>query len=229
MPRNGRLGLQAYARILAEITGTPKTPAQAADAMGIGKQSMREILWRMEHMKLAHVVGWVEPELKRGFLAPLFAAGNGESLPYPRPLRRQAPGATLARSNPKPELMAFAHVCRCLQAGMTRSEIHAETGVAQMRIRLLLREMRRLKLAHRCGWIGREDGAGSPAEVLKFGRGTDAPRPRILTDKERQERHRKRKRAKQISASVARAIAGQGALPKFGVQQFHLIGAGAAG
>ena len=74
MPRNGRLGLQAYARILAEITTTPKTPAQAAEAMGIGKQSMREILWRMEHMKLAHVVGWVEPELKRGFLAPLFAA-----------------------------------------------------------------------------------------------------------------------------------------------------------
>ena len=60
---------RAYARILAEITTTPKTPAQAADAMGIGKQSMREILWRMEHMKLAHVVGWVEPELKRGFLA----------------------------------------------------------------------------------------------------------------------------------------------------------------
>ena len=25
MPRNGRLGLQAYARILAEITTTPKT------------------------------------------------------------------------------------------------------------------------------------------------------------------------------------------------------------
>ena len=188
MPRNGRLGLQAYARILAEITTTPKTPAQAAEAMGIGKQSMREILWRMEHMKLAHVVGWVEPELKRGFLAPLFAGGNGESLPYPRPLRRQAPGATLARSNPKPELMSFAHICRCLTDGMTRSEIHAETGVAQMRIRLLMREMRRLKLAHRCGWIGREDGAGSPAEVLKFGRGTDAPRPRILTDKERQGR-----------------------------------------
>ena len=47
MPRNGRLGLQAYARIPAEITTTPKT-LQAAEAMGIGKQSMREILWRME-------------------------------------------------------------------------------------------------------------------------------------------------------------------------------------
>ena len=98
---------------------------------------------------------------------------------------------------------------------MTRSEIHAETGVATDADWLLMREMRRLKLAHRCGWIGREDGAGSPAEVLKFGRGTDAPRPRILTDKERQKAPEAQAREADL-ASVARAIAGQGALPKLG-------------
>ena len=112
---------------------------------------------------------------------------------------------------------------------MTRSEIHAEIGAVPDADLAVEREM-----APEAGVTLRADRARRWRRITrrgfsKFGCGTDAPRPRILTDKERQERHRKRKRAKQISASVARAIAGQGALPKFGVQQFHLIGAGAAG
>lgn len=224
MPRNGRLGLQAYARILAEVAASPTTPARAGEALCVGKQSMREILWRMEHMGLVHVTGWTQPELKRGFLAPMFAAGQGVSCPYPRQLRRHAPGSSLARSTPKPELMAFASVIRCLRDGMTRREIRAETGIAVMRLGLLLRELRRLGLAHRSAWSVRDDGAGAPAEVLSYGPGKDAPRPKALTEEERGLRYRTKRRARELTAAVTHAIAGRVELPRFGVQQFQLLG-----
>ena len=97
-----------------------------------------------------------------------------------------------------------------------------------MRIRLLMREMRRLKLAHRCRWIGR-DGAGSPAEVLKFGRGTDAPRPRIPDRQGAPEGTGSASARSRSLPALREPLPAKGALPKFGVQQFHLIGAGAAG
>lgn len=210
-PRPGRFGLVMYGRVLGLITDQPRTPAAVAVALGRGLQTLREVLHRMAHMGEAHVVAWAKPAHGRGLMQAVFAAGPGASVPYPRPLRRKSPpGSTLARCNPRPELMSFCHVLRLLREGCTRQELHDATGVAYMRASLLLASLHAAGLIHRSGWIARDNaaGAGRPSEVFTLGAGKDAKRPPAMTYKERHARYRNRRRDRLQAQRLTHVMAG---------------------
>lgn len=207
--RTGRLGLVQYGRVLAAITEQPRTHAEVAAMLGHQPQTVREILWRMQHMGEAHVIGWQQPQRLRGLLAAVFRAGPGPSAPYPRPLRRTEPGAALALRNPKPELMSFCAVLRALRAGCTRAELHQETGVAYMRLSLLVRSLRAAGLVHRCGWQVRDDGTGKPAEVFLLGPGRDVPRLPRVPAAQKQAKYLAKRRAGVAMQRMVQATAGR--------------------
>lgn len=227
MVRTGRMGLVQYGRVLAAITEQPRTTAAVAGIVARQPQRLREILWRMRQMGEAHVVGWAQTEKLRGILAPVFAAGPGESLPYPKPLKRCEPGSTMARANPKPELISFCSVIKALREGGTRAEIHADTGIAPMRLSLLLRSLHAAGVTHRSAWA-RESEDGSPAEVFTLGAGRDAPRPKAMTAKAKQDRYRAKRRALIATQRITHATAGTGRIVVHGMQAYGLLGGVAA-
>lgn len=226
MVRIGRMGLVQYGRVLAAITSEPRTHVAVAGMVDRQRQRIREILWRMEHMGEAHVVRWDQPEKKRGQLCAVFAAGPGKSAPYPRELKRAAPGSMLAMSNPKPELISFCSVLKALREGGTRADIGAATGIAPMRLSLLLRSLHAARLTHCSGWY-REGNDGSPAQVFMLGAGRDVPRPKALPAKAKQDRYRAKRRALIATQRITHATAGTGRIVVNGMQAYGLLGGSA--
>ena len=206
MKNCNRFGHAKYAQILALAVHGGTTVSKVMAAMKTQIQTAREILWKMERLGLIRVAEWRDPETRSSFLVPVFVADGGESLPYPRHLTRRAIGGTSSR--PRSELAAFAHMVRCLRVGMTRQEIHEETGVAYMRVGNVVREMRRLKIVHVSDWREREGGMGRPAEVLSFGVDRDEPRPKRMTRAEIQRRCRQKRAARESMLTIIRATAG---------------------
>lgn len=221
----GRMGLVQYSRVLAAITSEPRTHEQVAEIVQRQGQSIREILWRLENMGEAHVVRWQPPANRRSIMLAVFAAGPGQSVPYPRPLNRKPPGSTLARLNPKPELISFCNVIKELREGGTRAELHEATGVAPMRLGLLLHSLHRAGLVHVSGWF-RDGGGGYPAQVFVLGAGKDAPRPKRISNLEKQARYRTRRRTLIAMQRVTHAVAGIGVIQVNGMQSYWLLGAG---
>jgi hypothetical protein len=224
--RTGRMGLQAYARALALVWHQPLTHEAVAEQMKRAPSSLREILWRMEHLGLVRVVQWQQPRKVRGILAAAFQAcqpGDPASVPYPRALTKPTPGSTLAMTQPRPELISFANILRTLRQGATRDELREVTGVAHHRLSTLVRELRTLGIAHRSTWAPRNKG-GAPAEVLQLGPGRDAPRPRRQTYEEKSARYRLKRRTREAARRVNAALAGAGQAPARGVQSYHLLG-----
>lgn len=172
----GRMGLCMYARILAFITVEPRTQVEVSQHFDRGAQRVRELLWRMTQLGLAHVVEWRVPPSKRGLLAPVFAGGAGVNVSYPNKLTRAAHGATQAIVDPRPELMAFAVMVKALKGyRCTRARLREVSGVLPHHIRGLLRVLREVGLLHTSGW--RRNTDGQPTEFLRFGPGRDAKRP----------------------------------------------------
>lgn len=186
----GSFGHTTYAQFLATCK-KPATVSEVCEATGAKTQTVREILWRMERLGLVHVTGWSNLAGRSGSKHPLFRAGEGESVPYPRPLNRLPFGA--CKGSPRSELVAFAAIVRMLRDGATRKEIHEQTGVAYMRVSNLLRAMRAHGLIHTGAWLGRESGFGSPTEVLVYGPGKNAPRPPTQSRADIHRRYRQRK------------------------------------
>lgn len=211
--KTGRFGLTTYARILAIITAQPSTHSEVAASFDRGNtagQSMREILHRMCDLRIAHITGWRTPENKRGILRAVFAAGPGVNAPYPRPLNKPQPGSTLARNNPRPELVAFASVIRALKSddGVSRADLQAATGIAPMRLSLLLKQLRADKLIHRSGWAERTSGNGVAAELFTLGAGRDTPRAAPMPRSEIGARSRRGRQAKAQTLRIIHALAG---------------------
>jgi hypothetical protein len=226
VPRTGRMGLQAYARVLALVWHQPLTHEDVAEQIKRSASSLREILWRMEQLGLVRVVQWQQPRKVRGILTAAFQAcqpGDPASAPYPRALNKPTPGSTLALTKPRPELISFANILRTLRLGATRDELREVTGVAHHRLSALLRELRTLGIAHRSTWAPRNKG-GAPAEVLQLGPGRDAARPRRQTYEERSARYRLKRRTREAARRVNAALAGTAPVPFLGVQSYHLLG-----
>lgn len=203
MKKGNRFGHAKYAQILALAVHGGTTVAEVMGKMKTQIQTAREILWKMERLGLVRVSEWREPVTRSSFLVPVFVADGGQSLPYPKQIDRPKIGATSSR--PRSEMAAFAHMVRCLRVGMTRQEIHEETGVAYMRVGNLIREMRRLKIAHVGEWRERDGGMGRPAEVLTFGPGRDEPRPPTMSRAEIQRRSRQKAAARSAMLQIIRA------------------------
>lgn len=222
MPRRGRFGLRTYARILALITKQPMTQWQVAAAIDAGVQTAREILWMMVRQRLAYVVRWDEPDhpTRKPYLAAVFAAGEGESAPYPVPLKRSPLGSGVGGS--RTELIHFAAIVRELREGATRSEIHERCGTMYHNLGPLLQRMRELGIAHVAAWQPREGTPGLPSQVWQMGGGPDARRPPRKPLKQRQRDYRERQRVRKAQMRLIRAIAGQGAIVATGVQSYQL-------
>ena len=227
MVRTGRMGLVQYGRVLAAISTEPLTHVVVAQVVGRQPGRIREILWRMQQMGEAHVVRWDQPAKRRGLLVAVFAAGPGQSLPYPRDLKRAAPGSTLAKAHPKPELISFCSVLKALREGGSRAEIRAATGIAPMRLSLLLRSLHAAGLTHCSAW-SREGDAGSPAQVFTLGAGRDVPRPKAQGVKAKQDRYRAKRRALIATQRITHATAGVGRIVVNGMQAYGLLGGVAA-
>ena len=223
MIRTGRMGLVQYGRVLAAITSAPSTHAAVSAVVDRQPQRIREILWRMKQMGEAHVVRWEQSVHLRGPLCAVFAAGPGFSVPYPRELKRAAPGSTLAKSNPRPELISFCSAIRALRDGGSRAEIGAATGIAPMRLSLLLRSLHADGLTHCSGW-SREGESGSPAQVFTLGAGRDVPRPKPEPFKSKQDRYRAKRRALVAMQRITHATAGTGRIVVNGMQSYGMLG-----
>lgn len=225
-PRPGRMGLAAYARVLSVVTHKPMAHDDVAAKLGHAAVTVREVLWRMQHMGLVHVIGWLPHKSQRSVLRAVFKGGSGPSVPYPRELRRPTPGSVLARSQPRPALIHFASIVRAFSEGATREEVRERTGITAANLAPLIRCMRSLGILHICDWTRSVASPGKPAEVLQFGVGRDAPRPKAQSRKAIQERYRNRQRAKRATLQVLRATAGFGSAQRHGVKSFNLLGAG---
>lgn len=226
MPARGRFGLQTYARILAAVDLRPSSPRDVAEALNLGEQSVREVLWGMAKLGLTHVAAWAPKQVPRSsFMVPMFVAGEGRSAPYPVAIKRSAGGAT---GGNRPELLHFATIYRELREGATRAEIIERCGTMHHNLVPLLRTMRDLGLARVGAWQLRAERAGKPSEVWVLGTGPDARRPAPMPSKLKQQRYRNRRRARVATLHVIHAVAGNTALPKFGVQSYHMLGKVAA-
>jgi hypothetical protein len=194
--KSGRFGLVHYARILHRVMQSPCTQHDVAQAIGRSVARVREILWRLENMGRVHVVDWAPSPRVHGCKSPVFALGPGKSMPYPGEWKRPPMGSTLARTKPRPELIAFVSILRALDAGASRADLGQASGVSHHRFPLLLRYMASVQMVHLCEWR-RRDGQvnGTPTEVYKFGPGENAKRPARLTQRQRDKRSKQRKQA----------------------------------
>lgn len=205
--KQGRFGHARYAQILAQVMAGPVTIAEVMEKQKALIQTTREILWRMERLGLIRVCEWREPETRSSYMTAVFGANDGRvSLPYPRVISRRIYSARMGR--PRSELTAFASIVNSLRKGATRQQVHEETGVAYMRVANLIREMRKLKIAHVSDWNVRANGQGRPAEVFTFGPGKDEPQPKILGRKEINRRSAERKKQLAYMARMIHATAG---------------------
>ena len=173
---HGRMGLQAYARILASLRDTPGTAWDLAERFNRGRQRMGETLWRLERGGFVHVSDWVPNLRGRGMLIPRFVFGPGTSAPYPVPLRRKTHGVGLVLSDPRPELVGFMSILRAMEQPVSRAELREATGYSHHRLSELLRCMRALGLVHVAGW--NTERIGNPAQLFQFGAGADVRKPR---------------------------------------------------
>ena len=206
--RKGRFGHARYAQILAQVMAGPVTVAQVMAQHATSIQTTREILWRMERLGLARVCEWREPEPRSSYMTAAFGYADGRvSLPYPRKIARCIYSARVGR--PRSELTAFASIVECLRTGATRKRIHEETGVAYMRVAILILVMRGLRICHRSDWIARAGGAGKPAEVFSFGPVSDSPALKILGRQEVDRRNRERKKIHRYMLGMIQATAGR--------------------
>lgn len=213
--RPGRMGLVMYARILGACVKEAKKAVDVAADLGRARQSVHEILWRLESLGVAHVEDWVKPEHQNGMMSPLFRAFPGKSEPYPRELQRPPFGRA---GGTRSEIISFASALKAMSEGATRAEVLEMTGMSWCNFAKLLRELRKQRLVHVCSWEPRSDERSADVEVLKFGPGKDAPRPKPLTPSERYRRYRLRKSAKLAGQRIVHATAGSVPIEARGIQ-----------
>lgn len=200
-PGLSRMGHQAWARVLVGLHREPKTHARIVAERGNSGDGtrLREQLWGLVRMGVAHVCRWECESPSQRVWSPVFAGGPGVNAPYPAKHKRP-PGQVFMERRVNPELLAFSLLIQGLMAGATRAELTEQTGVHHHYIVPLVRLLRELGFAHISGWVRSDAKQAKWAQVLKFGPGADArkppkqPRLRVA----RRSDHLRRARQKQI-------------------------------
>lgn len=201
-------GLQGYARALQAV-GRGITPSELCTRLGCNRITGHSLLWRFEAMGLVHVTAWLPPDKPKSCIRPLFAMGEGDSVPRPARTKERRKAKT---HRPTAELVAFAHVVKALEDGATLTEMHETSGIAKSNLALLLRLMRKLKLAHIGAYLSGESG-GNPTAVFHLGEGADAKKPRAMTRPEIQKAYRSRRKARRTGVAMTQVIAGKQTAP----------------
>lgn len=207
-----RMGLVAYTQVLGFIKRTPATHLAIAKEFGRGVQKIRELMFRMCHLNLAHVCDWQERQSHQGMKIPVFAYGPGESVPYPVKPRSVSQQKKPRRGDVSPELIGLAVVFDILKDGETTGALHEATKIGRGNLAPLLVEMKRQGLARVVSWEKAESGFGPFIAVVGLGQGPDAKKPaaksRQRIDRDRRQRKRDQTRTlKMIHATAGAANA----------------------
>lgn len=218
-------GTEFYARVLVEAWDEAVTPAEVSARLDRKHRTVHQIMWRLEQLGVLRVAEWRRPQSNCGQLVPAFQIRTTDDQPsaqHPRAELIQRPGAGLARSCQRPELVAFAHLVKALRLGATRQELRDASGLTRYTIAHAVRTLRALGVAYRSGWETSDNGC-MRAEVLMLGRRRDCPRPPCMTNKDRKTRHRIGLRTREAARRVTAALAGSGHIPVTGVQSYGLL------
>lgn len=222
--RIGRIGLSTYAAMLADVYRTPRTHREInARVIKRQEQTVREAMWRMVNLGVAHVPSYAASDRGPQKL-PIarFRFGPGDSVPYPIQGSARKPGVTL---KPRPELTQFAAIVRCFIDGCTQEEAAQISGSHQQSIRRVIQAFRAAKVLRIADWQKNESGIGQPAMVFCFGTQPDAPRPQRMSQTERDRRCNDRRRARRATQEVVNAITRPGYVAqRMGIKPFHMLG-----
>ena len=222
--RTGRIGLEKYAAMLASVYSKPLTHREINDqVVHRQEQAVREAMWRMVNLGVAHVPSYAQSDRGRQKL-PIarFRFGPGESVPYPIAASGRKPGVSL---KPKPELIQFAAIVRCFIDGCTQEEAAEISGSHVHSIRRVIKAFRAAKVLRIADWQKNESGIGQPAMVFCFGTQPDVPRPPRMSQTERDRRCNDRRRARRATQEVVNAITRPGYVAqRMGMKPYHMLG-----
>lgn len=200
-----------YAKVLRELQAKPQTVIDLAAKLGCAYGGLQILVTRMCALGLVHEHEWVSrTEGSRKVPAWAFGKVGRVPSPYTGKLVEQK----VNRYRHRPALIAFATLIRSLSSEpRTALDLATDTGCSRNNISRLMAQCEELGLTRVCGWEPREDGMGRPAALwtLSNGKRPRAPRPPVLTQKEKDARHNAKRRVKaqmqRLSSAFARARA----------------------
>lgn len=203
------LSMRDYATVLSHLMHSPCSSVDMVDRMGLHLDTARKLLRRFRDQGLCHICEY-RPTGPQSSLCAVYAAGRGIDVLPPALNSRGMPNRMLAnrpsRVKPVALVTAFASVIHCLEQGMTKDEIAAETGIYSGVVRKLIEHMHTLSVIRIVEW--QKPRTGYPAAVYILGRGRDAAYPKPPTRQEIEARRRASIKSKAMDMQIAHALAG---------------------
>ena len=203
-----RIGMPGYIDILSALKTKPRSKIAVQAATGLGHTAINPILASMHVLRLIHVSGWnMEYDCPT---EPVFSYGPGEDAPPPtkRPSGHKVRGVRIPKvSRPRSEIVALAHLLRCLQEPITKDELHEQTGLSATAIRSAIRQLQKRRIAYVSCWVDAPGRSHALCAAFELGGKLDAPRPRALTKNEIAKRYRDARKAKEATSAIVMALA----------------------
>ena len=209
-------GVVGYARVMRLLLDEPRTSLDVAQAFTANPGGIRHMLRGLHKERLIHVERWVQPAGRggRGCWRAVWAVGDEPNAPAPitsrgRPSLHPAQEVKPPR-HPLVEIMAFAEMWRQLQQGPIGCvELASYMGTTRASIYRVLRELRRLDLAHIAQWERRERMGGSPTPLWALGFDKrNADRPRVEHKSLAQKRYVANRKSRELTMRIGHVLAG---------------------
>jgi transcription initiation factor IIE alpha subunit len=188
MKRPGRRGWTDYADVLRVVMDHPGTTSEIAARYGMAIRSVREVLYVMRDAGLICEHAWRKPSAG----GRIQAVWSTQGPPAPRPKKAGWKEAPV----PMPQLARFCRVVAALMAGAwTPADMADEVGASLNRVRPLLRQLRRCRLAYIERW--RPTHGSWPVPVYRWGphqSSAKSPKPRPESEAWRKQHQIRRQR-----------------------------------
>lgn len=199
-------GLHGYAEILAAIRVYPSSAWDIHTHLGLTEYEAARILARMTIHGVAHVHDWYRREPGKHASAR-WKIGGGVSAPRPTTTAKGLPLVRESRRPDfKPELFTFCQVVKALDSGATVGAVCELSGLHYGAANNLIKCMHRLRLIHVGAWEKPEFGPRT--RVYMMGDIRSAKRPDLETEKERNARYYRQKKARRDTAMMVGLTAG---------------------
>lgn len=208
-------GVIGYARIMRLLLDEPRPSIAIANVLGVSLNGMRHILRGLHKERLVHVAKWAPPcgDGGRGCYRAVWAVGDAPDAPPPSTSRGRASQhpaqAVKGPRQPLVEIIAFAEMWRSLEGRIGAMELADHMGSTRYSVYRLLRELRRLNLAHIAEWERRIGIGGAPTPLwqIAFDK-RDVSRPRPQTADVIGRRYREGRQGRELTLRVSHALAG---------------------
>ena len=204
-------GMHGYASILAAIRVYPSSAWDIHRHLGMSEFEAARILVRMTIHSIAHVHDWYRREPGK-HISARWKIGGGVSATKPKTTAKGLPLVREGRKPEfKPELFTFCQVVKALECGATVRAVCELSGLHYGAANNLIKHMRKLRLIHVGAWEKPEFGPRT--RVYLMGDLRDAKRPPLETEKERNARYWRQKKALRDTAMMVGLTAGSAAHP----------------